>query len=107
MVDSVFIEIGKGIQANSNNWYRNIQLLGALFTGVNPHKATHNIYEPVQLDPLRTIPGEFGNRITLLLRRMLEIDPVSRPTAGELIDPFQQILFDAIKLATDLEGSAF
>jgi len=82
-------------------------VLAELFTGVNPERRPQNIYDPVELEPLRNIPSAFGAGIAALIRRMLVIDPTERVSANELMAPFENILFDAVSRATELEGSAF
>jgi serine/threonine protein kinase len=82
-------------------------VIAELFTGLNPQRRPDDIYDPVELDPVRSVPGGSGPGITTLVRRMLAIDPAERPSAEELIDPFQSILFTVVEQAIGLDGRAF
>lgn len=82
-------------------------VLAELFAGWNPHQAASAFTDPIELSPLRWIHGRFGASIAAQIRRMLELDPVKRPAADELIDGWEGIFREAVDAAFDLEGRAF
>lgn len=82
-------------------------VLTQLFTGWNPLKATREFTDPIELGDVGNIPSGLSGGISSLLNRMLEIDPEKRPTAGELVDPWQGVFRNAVDLAHKLEDRAF
>ncbi|GDX98656.1 hypothetical protein LBMAG48_10600 [Phycisphaerae bacterium] len=82
-------------------------VLTELFTGRNPHKAYSDIRNPVELEPLRQIPGSHGGSVEALLRRMLEMDISKRDDAGKIIDGWEGVFRDVVDSAMALEGRAF
>lgn len=84
-------------------------VLTELFTGRNPERraAYDAILSPVQLDPIGFVPGALGLPIRNLLETMLESDPANRPTAAELLDPWQGLLEQAAERMRALEGRVY
>jgi serine/threonine protein kinase len=71
-------------------------VLAELFTGQNPEKLAAGHMEPVELEPLAKIPGEFSAAITTVLQRMLEPDATARNNAARFRDPWNGIFQAAI-----------
>lgn len=83
-------------------------VLAELFTGWNPAKRPQaDILEPLELEPLRNIPGELGAGIAALIRRMLVTDPAQREAASDLMDGWEGVMSEAVNRAHALEGRAF
>jgi len=82
-------------------------VLTEMFTGWNPARKADDLLSPVELDPVGNIPGGLGASIATLLRRMLDFNPASRPTAAELLDPWESVFGNAVARAQDLEGRVF
>lgn len=82
-------------------------VLTHLFTGWNPAKAPSEFTDPVELEPIGNIPSKLGGGIAALLRRMLEMKPEDRPSAGDLVDPWQGVLRNAVDASHELEDRAF
>lgn len=82
-------------------------VLAEMFTGKCPLKAAKNIYDEVELDPLLPIGGSQGAAISAQLERMLELSTEKRPFAHDLIDVWEGIFLEAVKVSFQLEGRAF
>lgn len=82
-------------------------LLTQLFTGWNPCKASDDFAAPVEIEPIRHIPSQFGGGIAALLKRMLVFEPSERPTASELIDGWEGVFKNVIEASHKLEDRAF
>lgn len=82
-------------------------VLAELFSGINPEQRPEDILAPVVLEPLRNIPGTSGAGIATLIYRMLVFEPENRPSARDLLDPFQAIMEDIVQKAIDLNGKAY
>jgi serine/threonine protein kinase len=82
-------------------------VVAELFTDRNPERPADDFYSPVQLDPVGHVPGELGAGVAALIRRMLEIDPVVRKPASEVMDGWQGVMEAAVKAANALEGRVF
>lgn len=82
-------------------------VLTQLFTGSNPCEPSDEILAPVVLRALPVIPGELGASTASLLKRMLTLDPATRPEARALLDGWSGLFSNAVEMATKLEGRAF
>lgn len=82
-------------------------VLTELFTGRNPGKRPTTILDPVELDPIGTVPGALGGGVAALLRRMLVFNPSEREAAAELMDGWQGVMNDAVERSHALEGRVF
>lgn len=81
-------------------------VLAELFTGRNPERASAEFSEPVEVEPLGTIPGALSGSIASVINRMLENDAQVRSSATQLLDPWEGIFRAAVKQAHALEGRA-
>jgi serine/threonine-protein kinase len=81
-------------------------LAAELFTGRNPEKrAEHGHFlSEVELEDLWFVPGSFGRTIADLIRRMLDFDPLKRPTAGVLLEEWRGLFFDIASQQEAIEG---
>jgi len=79
-------------------------VIAELFTGRNPAKRPQNHLDPLELEPIAAIPGGLANQIETLINRMLTLDPVARPDASALLDPWQGVFQAAAERAQALEG---
>lgn len=77
-----------------------------LFTGRNPLIRPKHILDNVELEALGTIPGSQHAGVALLIGRMLELNPNNRPTARALLDPWQNVFWEACSKSIALEGRA-
>jgi hypothetical protein len=59
------------------------------------------------LESIRYIPGTLGPRIKELIENMLTNDPTTRPSANELIDPWEGIFREVVEQCQRLEGRVF
>ncbi len=82
-------------------------VLVQLFTGTNPCKPSASYSDPVTLERIAEIPGEFAPSVGGLLHRMLRIIPAERPAASELIDGWQGLFKGVVDKTIELEGRAF
>jgi serine/threonine protein kinase len=81
-------------------------VLTQLFTGWNPSKKAENHLSPVMLDRITDIPGKLGGSIWKTLDRMLTFDATERPSAADLLGPWQSNFIDATMHQHELEGKA-
>lgn len=81
-------------------------VLAELFTGRNPEKRAGDFGDPVELEPLRRIPGSLSDPIASIINRMLMPDPDSREPASRLLDPWEGVFRAAVRQAHALEGRA-
>ena len=77
------------------------------FTGWNPQKKTETFTDDLTLEPIRYIPGTLGPRIKELIENMLTNDPTTRPSANDLIDPWEGIFREVVEQCQRLEGRVF
>lgn len=84
-------------------------VLAELFTGRNPALPPDggDLLAPVRLESLAFIPGALGPRISDLISRMLEPDPVQRVRVNELLSPWQGLFEDAAGRVNALDGRVF
>lgn len=78
-----------------------------MFTGENPARPLapgEDFTTPVQLDPLKPIPGGMRTLIETALVPMLEFDREKRPTASFLLGQWQALFLEAASRAHALEG---
>jgi hypothetical protein len=80
-------------------------VLAELFTGANPEKPGV-IDGPVEMSPLRSIPGGFFRPIANIIGSMLEIQRFRRPSVRSLQVAFEGVFQDVVKQAHLLEGRA-
>jgi serine/threonine-protein kinase len=64
-------------------------VLVELFTGRNPAKRPEDPLDDLELEAIGNVPGGMSPGIVGLLSRMLALDPAERPSAAELLDPWQ------------------
>jgi len=78
-----------------------------LFTGRNPCKKAKDHLAPVELEPIREIPGARGFEIKSMLEQMLIYNPNIRPAAGDLIDLWEGVFREIVTQSHQLEGRVF
>ncbi|MDB5308136.1 MAG: serine/threonine-protein kinase [Gemmataceae bacterium] len=78
-----------------------------MFTGSNPLKPCAKILDPVELDSIQTFLGSQSSAICSLLKTMLGIDPLTRPSPEALLDSWEGIYREVISLSLSLEGRVF
>jgi serine/threonine protein kinase len=105
--DLVDYLLGKAPVTTKSDVFQLGLVLAHLFTGRNPLVPGKDFTDPLHLEPLSQIQGQFGSSIAALIRRMLEFDPAARPAAHELIDGWEGVFRDAVNVAHQLEGTAF
>ncbi len=81
-------------------------VVAQLFTGRNPMKRPNGLLEPIEMEGIGDIPGSLGGSVSSLIARMLRFNPEKRPTAGELLDPWREVFWEASKMAIELNGKA-
>jgi serine/threonine protein kinase len=81
-------------------------LFAEMFSGLNPQKpmVDGDYTEPIELRPFY-IAGGLGGPIKNLLMPMLETMPANRPTAAELMPPWQGLFLETAKRSHALNGS--
>lgn len=79
-------------------------VLTELFTGRNPCKAPRHKLEPVELDEMGRIPGDFSRRIERILNKMLKPDPAERESVDRLLDHWSGVFQNISNLAHSLNG---
>jgi serine/threonine-protein kinase len=77
------------------------------FTGWNPQRKAEAFTDDLTLEPIRYIRGTLGPRIKELIENMLTNDPTTRPSANELIDPWEGIFREVVEQSQRLEGRVF
>lgn len=82
-------------------------VMAFMFTGRNPCKMASDFESDVELNPIGRISSRFGSRILRILNRMLEFDPRSRPSAGELIDSWEKLFKDVVDASHRIEDKTF
>jgi serine/threonine protein kinase len=82
-------------------------VLAHLFSGQNPLQTPEAALDPVHLNPITRIGGDYRLRILGLLNSMLTLQVDRRPNAVELVPQWQQLLFDVTDAAARIEGRAF
>lgn len=84
-------------------------VVAEMFTGKNPQKKADDILDNVELDTLKFVApsGALGKRVRDLIGSMLEFDPESRPSAQDLIDPWEGLFLEVVKRCSELNGRVF
>jgi serine/threonine protein kinase len=82
-------------------------VLTELFTGRNPLKTTSNTLDDIELHPIGHIDGQHGGWIAQTLKKMLNINPNSRPSADKLLNDFSGIYIDYAEKRLNLDGGLF
>jgi serine/threonine protein kinase len=82
-------------------------VLGELFSGRNPQKASPDFCDPIVLEPIRGILGSLAENIRDIINRMLVLDPHSREPASRFLDLWEGVFRSAVAQAHALEGRAF
>lgn len=104
------VEYFKGgpVPTEKSDVYQLGLVFAEMFSGSNPQQPmSHDDYkEPVILKSF-FIPGGLGLPIKSLILPMLEEDPRERPTAAQLVDPWQGLFLEAAKRSHALEGRVF
>lgn len=80
-------------------------LFAEMFSGTNPQKpmTAGDFTEPIELREFE-IEGGLGDEIRGMIRPMLADTPEERPTAAELVGPWQDIFLEAAKRSHALDG---
>ncbi len=104
------VEYYKGgpVPTEKSDVYQLGLLFAEMFSGTNPQKpmATGDFAEPVELRSF-FIGGGLGKPLKDLIEPMLHSDPEGRPTAAELVLPWQSLFLEAAKRSHALEGRVF
>jgi serine/threonine protein kinase len=104
------VEYYKGgpVPTGKSDVYQLGLLFAEMFSGTNPQKPmrTRNFAEPVELQGF-FIEGGLGRPLKDLIEPMLDSDPARRPTAEELVPPWQSLFLEAAKRSHALEGRVF
>jgi serine/threonine protein kinase len=82
-------------------------VIAEVFTGMNPLKAAQKILDPIEMSHLGPVPGSQGAAIRGLIERMLIDDPLSRPKAHDLLDSWEGVFLEVVKVSHQLEGTVF
>lgn len=82
-------------------------VLAQLFTGTNPLIYNKDFRAPITLTPLKEIPGSQGKTIEWLIQKMLEQDPEKRPTAESILDGWEGVFRETVRICHQLEGAIF
>ena len=82
-------------------------VIAEVFTGRNPEITAENITDQVDLERLKFIPGVLGMRIRELIESMLESEPGRRPSAADLIDPWEGVFREVVDRCHQLNGRVF
>jgi len=77
------------------------------FTGWNPEISAESMADPVDLERLKFIPGALGTRIRGLIESMLEPEPSRRPSAADLMDPWEGVFHEVVDRCHQLNGRVF
>ena len=78
-----------------------------IFTGRNPLKGTRDLYAPVELEPLRELPGNLARSLRDAITGMLEFEPEQRGTVEGLTEQWEGIMGNVIYHYNSLEGRVF
>ncbi len=102
--DLVAYYTGGPVPTEKSDVYQFGLLFAEMFSGVNPQKpmSQGDFREPIELN-LFFIPGGLGLPIKNLILPMLEEDPGTRPTAAQLVGPWQELFLEAAKRSHALE----
>jgi eukaryotic-like serine/threonine-protein kinase len=84
-------------------------VLTELYSGANPQIPANKLTDPVQLDSqklslLDSIPGAVGTRVGQLVKEMLCETPERRPSAAELLNQWESVLFWVIREEVQKRG---
>ena len=82
-------------------------VIAELFTLVNPCKESKNLLAEVDIGTFPFIKGTLGGRIASLIKQMLILEPVSRPSALELLPPWERTFIEAVQASHVLHGDVF
>ena len=96
---------GGDVPTNKSDVYQMGLVFAEMFSGTNPQKpmVAGDYKEPIELNSF-FIPGGLGLPIKNLITPMLAEYPAMRPTAAELVGPWQAIFLEAAKRAIALDG---
>ncbi|RYD84233.1 MAG: serine/threonine-protein kinase [Verrucomicrobiaceae bacterium] len=78
-----------------------------MFTGEVPLEPVHKILEPVVVVPLQPFGGSQAAAIGSQINQMLTVSSEMRPHAEDLLDPWEGIFLEVVKLSHQLEGRVF
>jgi serine/threonine-protein kinase len=81
--------------------------IAEMFTGNVPLASAAKILDPVVLTELDPILGSQASAIASQIRRMLDMSPQSRPHAHDLLDNWEGIFLEVVKVSHQLEGRVF
>jgi serine/threonine protein kinase len=82
-------------------------VVAEVFTGRNPEIVAESMTDPIDLEKLKFIPGALGMRIRELIESMLESEPSRRPSAADLIDPWEGVFREVVDRCHQLNGRVF
>ena len=110
MDEYFMVEYYKGgpVPTEKSDVYQLGLLFAKMFSGINPQKRmkTGDFAEPVELSGF-FIEGGLGKPLKDLIEPMLLSDPAERPTAAELVLPWQSLFLEAAKRSHALDGRVF
>jgi eukaryotic-like serine/threonine-protein kinase len=106
--DLVSYALGKSELTTKSDVFQLGIVVAEMFTGINIcHQAARLAPITLELGVLSRIPGAFGIQIGSLIQRMLEMDSDGRPSAANLIDPWEGIFREVVDRSHDLNGRIF
>lgn len=104
------VEYYKGgpVPTEKSDVYQLGLLFAEMFSGTNPQKRmkSNDFAEPVRLHDF-SIEGGLSQPIKELILPMLDPDPAKRPTAAQLVIPWNSLFLTAARRSHALEGRAF
>ena len=79
-------------------------VLAVLFTNRNPAIRSEDLLAPVELEPVRNIPGGLGARVKSTIERMLVFNRDHRENSDQMMDHWQGMFESAVRRAHSLNG---
>jgi serine/threonine protein kinase len=105
--DLIDYELGRAPLTPQSDVFQMGLVLAELFAVENPQReptVDDRLSAPIQMRPLRQIPGRYGGLIASILMKMLQLDPEVRPTPTILLDSWQGVFENVAKAAHAMEG---
>jgi len=82
-------------------------VLSEMYSGDSPLKECKNIFDEVVIEAISSIGGSQSAAISAILRSMLDYSVDTRPNAHDLLDPWEGIFLEVVKVSHQLEGKIF